>query len=103
MKRYVPPFSSAGGPHASVIELEAVMDSRTSLAAYKYQHRRSMKEPPHTPLVYLLLVVCERCDVVVFSPAGNFHYYRICLCSRPFVPAAFVSGTICGFYPGSNG
>jgi len=36
-----------------------------------------MKEPPHTPLVYLLLVVCERCDVVVFSPAGNSHYYRI--------------------------
>ena len=31
------------------------------------------------------------------------HYYRIALCSKSFVPAAFGPGTIGGFCPGSNG
>ena len=31
------------------------------------------------------------------------HYYRIGLCFRPFVPAAFGPGTIGGFCLGSNG
>ena len=38
-----------------------------------------------------------------FIPTGVSHYYRIGLCSRPFVPAAFGSGTIGGFCPESNG
>ena len=33
----------------------------------------------------------------------HYHYYRIGLCSKPFVPAAFEPGTKGGFCPGSNG
>ena len=31
------------------------------------------------------------------------HYYRIGLCSRPFIPIIFGPGTKNGFCPGSNG
>ena len=47
-----------------------------------------------------------RNTVVVFYPGVYWdviHYYRIGLCSKPFVPAAFGTGTIGGFCPGSNG
>ena len=38
-----------------------------------------------------------------YSDAIGPHYYRICFCSRPFVPVTFGPGTIGGFCPGSNG
>ena len=39
----------------------------------------------------------------MFRHMHEVHYYRIGLCSRPFVPTAFGPGTKDGFCPGSNG
>ena len=46
-------------------------------------------------------------ESIIQNPMQNYnrkgHYYKTGLCSRPFVPTAFVPGIIGGFCPESNG
>ena len=55
------------------------------------------------PLPAALVVPLQVAGIVLIATAGRVHYYRICLCSRSFVPVAFGPGTIGDFCPKSNG
>jgi len=60
--------------------------------------------PPSSPHFSLLFFLCLTSPLPSISPLDPpMHYYRICLCSRSFVPVAFGPGTIGGFCPGSKG